>query len=161
MIIKEDKKKVKYVLLMNVALGIAGVAVLVLNYGNIGFFVLFVGLVGAFFCIKKMLFSDNFLRVDEDGFLIKSGKSEQKFNFKDIEKIGIKTIEEKKNIQVLNFTFKKNLNIEDRFNFLRFYNDKEATLPDIYEKSFYEIEKILKDKFSEFKNLSISNKSNL
>lgn len=150
MIIKEDKKKLKYILLMNVALSIAGVTVLVLDYGNTGFFVLFVGLVGAFFCIKKMLFSDNFLRVDEDGFLIKSGKKEQKFNFKDIEKIGIKTIDEKKNIQVLNFVFKKGFKLDDRFSFLRFYNDKEATLPNIYEKSFYEIEKILRDKFREF-----------
>lgn len=153
MIIKEDNKKVRNTLFMNIVLSIVGLVIFVLEYVNIAIFVFLVGLVGVFFCAKKMLFSNNFLRVDEDGFFIKNGKKEQKFNFKDIEKIGIKTIEKNKNIQVLNFVFKKNYKIEDKFSFLRFYNDKEATLPNIYEKSFYEIEKILRDKFREFDSL--------
>lgn len=150
MIIKEDKKRVRNALFLNIALSIIGICVFVCNYKKLAIFVVLVGIIGAFFCAKKMFFSNNFLRVDKDGFFIKNGKNEYKFYFNDLEKIGIKTIQEKKNIQVLNFIFKKNFKIENRFSFLRFYNDKEATLPDIYEKSFYKIEKILKDKFNDY-----------
>lgn len=150
MIIKEDKKRVKNALFLNITLSIIGICVFMYNYEKLAIFVILVGIVGVFFCAKKMFFSNNFLRVDKDGFLIKNGKKEHKFHFNDLEKIGIKTIQQKKNIQVLNFIFKKNFKIENRFSFLRFYNDKEATLPDIYEESFYKIEKILKDKFNDY-----------
>ncbi|CZE49920.1 hypothetical protein [Campylobacter geochelonis] len=154
MIIKENKKSAIFA-------GIAGVVLIILSiiavfegYGGSAVFGLFVGVISVLACVKKLL-SNNFLEILDDGFVIEKNKKMAKFNFKDIKKIDTKTMESKKNIQVLNIEFKKPYKGEDKFNFLRFYCDKEAVLPDIYEKSFYEITKILKDSLENQKSDSL------
>ena len=150
MIIKENKKSALYTLIGAVILIIAGVLGTINGDGGAYIFALIVGLACIGFCIAKLL-SKNYMEIFDDGFMIEHSKKQMRFDFKDIEDIGIKTFHSTKNVQVLNFKFKKDFSCEDRFNFVRFYSENEATLPNIYEKSFYEICGILRNKFIEFK----------
>ena len=150
MIIKENKKSALYTLIGAVILIIAGVLGTINGDGGAYIFALIVGLACIGFCIAKLL-SKNYMEIFDDGFMIEHSKKQMRFDFKDIEDIGIKTFHSTKNVQVLNFNFKKDFSCEDRFNFVRFYSENEATLPNIYEKSFYEICGILRNKFIEFK----------
>ncbi|MBQ9875694.1 MAG: hypothetical protein IJM31_01225 [Campylobacter sp.] len=150
MTIKENKKSALYTLIGAIILIVAGTLGTLNNEGGAYIFALIVGVACIGFCIAKLL-SKNYMEIYDDGFMIEHSKKQMKFNFKDIEDIGIRTFHTTKNVQVLNFKFKKNFSCEDRFNFVRFYSENEATLPNIYEKSFYEICGILRNKFIEFK----------
>ena len=75
------------------------------------------------------------------------GANSESFEYKDIANLGTKTFAAGKNkTELLNFVFKKTPQTQDRFNFLRFYSDTEATLPGSFEISIYELSKILREK---------------
>ena len=153
MIIKENKKSAIYTLVGALMLIVAGGLGTLNNEGGAYIFALIVGFACTGFCIAKVL-SKNYMEIYDDGFMVEKSKKQMKFDFNDIEDINIKTFNSTKAVQVLNFKFKKNFSCEDRFNFVRFYSENEATLPNIYEKSFYEICGILRNKFIEFKEKS-------
>lgn len=150
MLIKESKKQAKYTLISAIILIISGIFGMLNNYGGIYIFVLVVGLFSVWFCTIKLL-SKNYMEIFEDGFMIEHSKKQIKFYFKDIDNINIKTFNATRPVEVLNIKFKKGFSCEDRFNFLRFYSQNEATVPNIYEKTIYEICGILGNKFIEFK----------
>ena len=153
MIIKEEKKSTLYTLLGAFILIIAGAYGTLNNEGWAYIFALVVGFFSVWFCTLKLL-SKNYMEVFDDGFMIQHSKKQIKFSFNDIEDIDIKTFKSTKAVQVLNIKFKKGFSCEDRFNFVRFYSDYEATIPNIYEKTFYEICGILKNRFIELKENS-------
>ena len=100
----------------------------------------------AFFCALR-LGAKNYLQIGEDAFTIVRGANSESFEYKDIANLGTKTFAAGKNkTELLNFVFKKAPQAQDRFNFLRFYSDTEATLPGSFEISIYELSKILREK---------------
>ena len=146
MIVKENKKPV--------AMTLAGSAILALASGycyhaGFGGAVLFASVVAAFcafFCALR-LGAKNYLQIGEDAFTIVRGANSESFEYKDIANLGTKTFVAGRNkTELLNFVFKKAPQAQDRFNFLRFYSDTEATLPGSFEISIYELSKILREK---------------
>lgn len=149
MLIKENKKNALYSLFFAVILAVFGAWNFQAHKSGVSIFAFLVGVLCVIFCVKRLL-SKDYIEIFDDGFEICKDNQKLKFNFADIEKIGTKTIEPKKNIQILNFKFRHDFTPSENFKFLRFYGENEATLPHNYEKSFYEICKILKEKFEIF-----------
>ena len=116
------------------------------GFGGAALFASVVAAFCAFFCALR-LGAKNYLQIGEDAFTIVRGANSESFEYKDIANLGTKTFAAGRNkTELLNFVFKKTPQAQDRFNFLRFYSDTEATLPGSFEISIYELSKILREK---------------
>ena len=116
------------------------------GFGGAALFASVVAAFCAFFCALR-LGAKNYLQIGEDALTIVRGANSESFEYKDIANLGTKTFVAGRNkTELLNFVFKKAPQAQDRFNFLRFYSDTEATLPGSFEISIYELSKILREK---------------
>jgi len=145
---KENKKGAVSALFLAVALFCAGFAgYFYYALGGTGVFTMAVSVICAVFCAKK-IFQVSFLSIDNDGFLIQKGGKNAKFYFKDIDEIGIREIDAKRKISVLNVKFKKGgLDRELAYDLMQPIGDDDAVIYDKYELSKHEVFKILKQKF--------------
>lgn len=146
MIIKENKKPVAMTLAGSAILALASGYCYYAGFGGAALFASVVAAFCAFFCALR-LGAKNYLQIGEDAFTIVRGANSESFEYKDIANLGTKTFVAGRNkTELLNFVFKKMPQAQDRFNFLRFYSDTEATLPGSFEISIYELSKILREK---------------
>ena len=146
MIIKENKKPVAMTLAGSTILALASGYCYHAGFGSAALFASVVAAFCAFFCALR-LGAKNYLQIGEDAFTIVRGANSESFEYKDIANLGTKTFVAGRNkTELLNFVFKKTPQAQDRFNFLRFYSDTEATLPGSFEISIYELSKILREK---------------
>lgn len=148
MIVKENKKPVAITLAGSTILALASGYCYHAGFGGAALFASVVAAFCAFFCALR-LGAKNYLQIGEDAFTIVRGTNSESFEYKDIANLGTKTFVAGRNkTELLNFVFKKTPQAQDRFNFLRFYSDTEATLPGSFEISIYELSKILREKAS-------------
>ena len=146
MIIKENKKPVAMTLAGSTILALASGYCYHAGFGGAALFASVVAAFCAFFCALR-LGAKNYLQIGEDALTIVRGANSESFEYKDIANLGTKTFVAGRNkTELLNFVFKKTPQAQDRFNFLRFYSDTEATLPGSFEISIYELSKILREK---------------
>ena len=146
MIVKENKKPVAMTLAGSTILALASGYCYYAGFGGAALFASVVAAFCAFFCALR-LGAKNYLQIGEDAFTIVRGANSESFEYKDIANLGTKTFVAGRNkTELLNFVFKKAPQAQDRFNFLRFYSDTEATLPGSFEISIYELSKILREK---------------
>ena len=146
MIVKENKKPVAMTLAGSVILALASGYCYHAGFGGAALFASVVAAFCAFFCALR-LGAKNYLQIGEDALTIVRGANSESFEYKDIANLGTKTFVAGRNkTELLNFVFKKAPQAQDRFNFLRFYSDTEATLPGSFEISIYELSKILREK---------------
>ena len=146
MIVKENKKPVAMTLAGSTILALASGYCYHAGFGGAALFASVVAAFCAFFCTLR-LGAKNYLQIGEDAFTIVRGANSESFEYKDIANLGTKTFAAGRNkTELLNFVFKKTPQAQDRFNFLRFYSDTEATLPGSFEISIYELSKILREK---------------
>ena len=146
MIVKENKKPVAMTLAGSAILALASGYCYHAGFGGAALFASVVAAFCAFFCALR-LGAKNYLQIGEDAFTIVRGANSESFEYKDIANLGTKTFVAGRNkTELLNFVFKKIPQAQDRFNFLRFYSDTEATLPGSFEISIYELSKILREK---------------
>ena len=146
MIVKENKKPVAMTLAGSMILALASGYCYHAGFGGAALFASVVAAFCAFFCALR-LGAKNYLQIGEDAFTIVRGANSESFEYKDIANLGTKTFVAGRNkTELLNFVFKKTPQAQDRFNFLRFYSDTEATLPGSFEISIYELSKILREK---------------
>lgn len=146
MIVKENKKPVAMTLAGSTILALASGYCYHAGFGGAALFASVVAAFCAFFCALR-LGAKNYLQIGEDAFTIVRGANSESFEYKDIANLGTKTFVAGRNkTELLNFVFKKTPQAQDRFNFLRFYSDTEATLPGSFEISIYELSRILREK---------------
>ncbi len=146
MIVKENKKPVAMTLAGSTILALASGYYYHAGFGGAALFASVAAAFCAFFCALR-LGAKNYLQIGEDAFTIVRGANSESFEYKDIANLGTKTFVAGRNkTELLNFVFKKTPQAQDRFNFLRFYSDTEATLPGSFEISIYELSKILREK---------------
>ncbi|WP_298102914.1 hypothetical protein [uncultured Campylobacter sp.] len=146
MIVKENKKPVAMTLAGSAILALASGYCYHAGFGGAALFASVVAAFCAFFCALR-LGAKNYLQIGEDAFTIVRGANSESFEYKDIANLGTKTFVAGRNkTELLNFVFKKTPQAQDRFNFLRFYSDTEATLPGSFEISIYELSRILREK---------------
>ncbi len=146
MIVKENKKPVAMTLAGSAILALASGYCYHAGFGGAALFASVVAALCAFFCALR-LGAKNYLQIGEDALTIVRGANSESFEYKDIANLGTKTFVAGRNkTELLNFVFKKMPQAQDRFNFLRFYSDTEATLPGSFEISIYELSKILREK---------------
>ena len=146
MIVKENKKPVAMTLAGSAILALASGYCYHAGFGGAALVASVVAAFCAFFCALR-LGAKNYLQIGEDAFTIVRGANSESFEYKDIANLGTKTFAAGRNkTELLNFVFKKIPQAQDRFNFLRFYSDTEATLPGSFEISIYELSKILREK---------------
>ena len=146
MIVKENKKPVAMTLAGSTILALASGYCYHAGFGGAALFASVVAAFCAFFCALR-LGAKNYLQIGENALTIVRGANSESFEYKDIANLGIKTFVAGRNkTELLNFVFKKAPQAQDRFNFLRFYSDTEATLPGSFEISIYELSKILREK---------------
>lgn len=146
MIVKENKKPVAMTMAGSTILALASGYCYHAGFGGAALFASVVAAFCAFFCALR-LGAKNYLQIGEDAFTIVRGANSESFEYKDIANLGTKTFVAGRNkTELLNFVFKKMPQAQDRFNFLRFYSDTEATLPGSFEISIYELSKILREK---------------
>ena len=146
MIVKENKKPIAMTLAGSAILALASGYCYHAGFGGAALFASVVAAFCAFFCALR-LGAKNYLQIGEDALTIVRGANSESFEYKDIANLGTKTFVAGRNkTELLNFVFKKAPQAQDRFNFLRFYSDTEATLPGSFEISIYELSKILREK---------------
>nr|WP_315048060.1 hypothetical protein [uncultured Campylobacter sp.] len=146
MIVKGNKKPVAMTLAGSTILALASGYCYHAGFGGAALFASVVAAFCAFFCALR-LGAKNYLQIGEDAFTIVRGANSESFEYKDIANLGTKTFVAGRNkTELLNFVFKKTPQAQDRFNFLRFYSDTEATLPGSFEISIYELSRILREK---------------
>ncbi|WP_297988927.1 hypothetical protein [uncultured Campylobacter sp.] len=146
MIVKENKKPVAMTLAGSAILALASGYCYHAGFGGAALFASVVAAFCAFFCALR-LGAKNYLQIGEDALTIVRGANSESFEYKDIANLGTKTFVAGRNkTELLNFVFKKTPQAQDRFNFLRFYSDTEATLPGSFEISIYELSRILREK---------------
>ena len=146
MIVKENKKPVAMTLAGSTILALASGYCYHAGFGGAALFASVVAALCAFFCALR-LGAKNYLQIGEDAFTIVRGANSESFEYKDIANLGTKTFVAGRNkTELLNFVFKKTPQAQNRFNFLRFYSNTEATLPGSFEISIYELSKILREK---------------
>ena len=105
---KESKKDVFWALAFGLGLFIFSIiGYFYLALGTPSLFGVIIGALSAFFCIRKIL-QNNFLCIEDDGFIITKGSKSIKFYFKDIDEIAIKSFGDKKKVETLSVKFKKN-----------------------------------------------------
>ena len=145
---KENKKGAVSALFLAIVLFAAGCAgYFYYGVGGTGVFTMVVAVICAVFCVKK-IFQVSFLSFDDDGFLVHKGGKNAKFYFKDIEEIGVRMVDAKRKIDVLNVRFKRGrLDRDAADGIMQPIGDDDAVIYDKYELSKHEVFKILKQKF--------------
>jgi hypothetical protein len=152
-IIKESKKDLFLTLAFGVGLFIFSIfGYFYLALGTPSLLGIVVGALSAFFCIRKIL-QNNFLRIDDDGFIITKGSKSIKFYFKDIDEIAIRSFGDKKKVETLSVKFRKNrLDRDACFGLVQPIGDDMIIIFDKYELSKFTISKELRDRLSKFKD---------
>lgn len=152
MITKESKKDLFLTLAFGVGLFIFSIfGYFYLALGTASLFGIIIGALSAFFCVRK-IFQNNFLRIEDDGFIITKGSKSIKFYFKDIEEIAIKSFGDKKKVETLSIKFKKNrLDRDACFGLVQPLGDDLIIIFDKYELSKFTISKELRDRLNNFR----------
>lgn len=152
MITKESKKDLFLTLAFGVGLFIFSIfGYFYLALGTPSLLGIIVGALSAFFCIRKIL-QNNFLRIDDDGFIITKGSKSIKFYFKDIDEIAIRSFGDKKKVETLSVKFRKNrLDRDACFGLVQPIGDDMIIIFDKYELSKFTISKELRDRLGKFK----------
>ncbi|MBE9828238.1 molybdate transport repressor [Campylobacter concisus] len=152
MITKESKKDVFWALAFGLGLFIFSiVGYFYLALGTASLFGIIIGALSVFFCIRK-IFQNNFLRIEDDGFIITKGSKSIKFYFKDIDEIAIKSFGDKKKVETLSVKFKKNrLDRDACFGLVQPLGDDLIIIFDKYELSKFTISKELRDRLNNFR----------
>ena len=152
MITKESKKDLFLTLAFGAGLFIFSIfGYFYLALGTPSLLGIIVGALSAFFCIRKIL-QNNFLRIDNDGFIITKGSKSIKFYFKDIDEIAIRSFGDKKKVETLSVKFKKNrLDRDACFGLAQPIGDDMIIIFDKYELSKFTISKELRDRLGKFK----------
>ena len=152
MITKESKKDLFLTLAFGVGLFIFSIfGYFYLALGTASLFGIIIGALSAFFCVRK-IFQNNFLRIEDDGFIITKGSKSIKFYFKDIEEIAIKSFGDKKKVETLSVKFKKNrLDRDACFGLVQPLGDDLIIIFDKYELSKFTISKELRDRLNNFR----------
>ncbi|WP_103618900.1 molybdate transport repressor, partial [Campylobacter concisus] len=147
MITKESKKDVFWALAFGLGLFIFSiVGHFYLALGAVSLFGIIIGALSVFFCVRK-IFQNNFLRIEDDGFIITKGSKSIKFYFKDIDEIAIKSFGDKKKVETLSVKFKKNrLDRDACFGLVQPLGDDLIIIFDKYELSKFTISKELRDR---------------
>ena len=151
-ITKESKKDLFLTLAFGVGLFIFSIfGYFYLALGTPSLLGIIVGALSAFFCIRKIL-QNNFLRIDDDGFIITKGSKSIKFYFKDIDEIAIRSFGDKKKVENLSVKFRKNrLDRDACFGLVQPIGDDMIIIFDKYELSKFTISKELRDRLGKFK----------
>ena len=151
-ITKESKKDLFLTLAFGVGLFIFSIfGYFYLALGTASLFGIIIGALSAFFCIRKIL-QNNFLRIEDDGFIITKGSKSIKFYFKDIDEIAIKSFGDKKKVETLSVKFKKNrLDRDACFGLAQPLGDDLIIIFDKYELSKFTISKELRDRLNNFR----------
>ncbi len=151
-ITKESKKDLFLTLAFGVGLFIFSIfGYFYLALGTPSLLGIIVGALSAFFCIRKIL-QNNFLRIDDDGFIITKGSKSIKFYFKDIDEIAIRSFGDKKKVETLSVKFRKNrLDRDACFGLAQPIGDDMIIIFDKYELSKFTISKELRDRLGKFK----------
>jgi hypothetical protein len=151
-IIKESKKDLFLTLAFGVGLFIFSIfGYFYLALGTPSLLGIVVGALSAFFCIRKIL-QNNFLRIDDDGFIITKGSKSIKFYFKDIDEIAIRSFGDKKKVETLSVKFRKNrLDRDACFGLVQPIGDDMIIIFDKYELSKFTISKELRDRLNNFR----------
>ena len=151
-ITKESKKDLFLTLAFGVGLFIFSIfGYFYLALGTPSLLGIIVGALSAFFCIRKIL-QNNFLRIDDDGFIITKGSKSIKFYFKDIDEIAIRSFGDKKKVETLSVKFKKNrLDRDACFGLVQPLGDDLIIIFDKYELSKFTISKELRDRLNNFR----------
>ena len=152
MITKESKKDVFWALAFGVGLFIFSIfGYFYLALGTPSLLGIIVGALSAFFCIRKIL-QNNFLCIDDDGFIITKGSKSIKFYFKDIDEIAIRSFGDKKKVETLSVKFRKNrLDRDACFGLAQPIGDDMIIIFDKYELSKFTISKELRDRLNNFR----------
>ncbi|ORI09650.1 molybdate transport repressor [Campylobacter concisus] len=152
MITKESKKDVFWALAFGLGLFIFSIiGYFYLALGTPSLFGVIIGALSVFFCVRKIL-QNNFLRIEDDGFIITKGSKSIKFYFKDIDKIAIKSFGDKKKVETLSVKFKKNrLDRDACFGLVQPLGDDLIIIFDKYELSKFTISKELRDRLNNFR----------
>lgn len=152
MITKESKKDVFWALAFGLGLfAFSIVGYFYLALGTASLFGIIIGALSAFFCIRKIL-QNNFLRIEDDGFIITKGSKSIKFYFKDIDEIAIRSFGDKKKVETLSIKFKKNrLDRDACFGLVQPLGDDLIIIFDKYELSKFTISKELRDRLNNFR----------
>ena len=151
MITKESKKDVFWALAFGLGLFIFSIiGYFYLALGTASIFGVIIGALSVFFCVRK-IFQNNFLRIEDDGFIITKGSKSIKFYFKDIDEIAIKSFGDKKKVETLSVKFKKNrLDRDAYFGLVQPLGDDLIIIFDKYELSKFTISKELRDRLNNF-----------
>ena len=152
MITKESKKDVFWALVFGLGLFIFSIiGYFYLALGTASLFGVIIGALSVFFCVRK-IFQNNFLRIEDDGFIITKGSKSIKFYFKDIDEIAIKSFGDKKKVETLSVKFKKNrLDRDACFGLVQPLGDDLIIIFDKYEFSKFTISKELRDRLNNFR----------
>ena len=152
MITKESKKDVFWALAFGLGLFIFSiVGYFYISLGAASLFGVIIGALSVFFCVRKIL-QNNFLRIEDNGFIITKGSKSIKFYFKDIEEIAIKSFGDKKKVETLSVKFKKNrLDRDACFGLVQPLGDDLIIIFDKYELSKFTISKELRDRLNNFR----------
>lgn len=152
MITKESKKDVFWALAFGLGLFIFSIiGYFYLDLGTVSLFGVIIGALSVFFCVRK-IFQNNFLRIEDDGFIITKGPKSIKFYFKDIDEIAIKSFGDKKKVETLSVKFKKNrLDRDACFGLVQPLGDDLIIIFDKYELSKFTISKELRDRLNNFR----------
>ena len=152
MITKESKKDVFWALAFGLGLFIFSIiGYFYLALGTASLFGVIIGALSVFFCVRKIL-QNNFLRIEDDGFIITKGSKSIKFYFKDIDEIAIKSFGDKKKVETLSVKFKKNrLDRDACFGLVQPLGDDLIIIFDKYELSKFTISKELRDRINNFR----------
>ena len=152
MITKESKKDVFWALAFGLGLfAFSIVGYFYLALGTASLFGIIIGALSVFFCVRKIL-QNNFLRIEDDGFIITKGSKSIKFYFKDIDEIAIKSFGDKKKVETLSVKFKKNrLDRDACFGLVQPLGDDLIIIFDKYELSKFTISKELRDRLNNFR----------
>ncbi|MGF7440712.1 molybdate transport repressor [Campylobacter concisus] len=152
MITKESKKDVFWALAFGLGLfAFSIVGYFYLALGTASLFGIIIGALSVFFCVRK-IFQNNFLRIEDDGFIINKGSKSIKFYFKDIDEIAIKSFGDKKKVETLSVKFKKNrLDRDACFGLVQPLGDDLIIIFDKYELSKFTISKELRDRLNNFR----------
>ncbi|WP_103651257.1 molybdate transport repressor, partial [Campylobacter concisus] len=122
-----------------------------ISLGTASLFGIIIGALSVFFCVRKIL-QNNFLRIDDDGFIIAKGSKSIKFYFKDIDEIAIRSFGDKKKVETLSVKFKKNrLDRDACFGLVQPLGDDLIIIFDKYELSKFTISKELRDRLNNFR----------
>ena len=147
--ILENKTRAKNALFAAAGLMIAGAWAKFSLQSAAGVFAVAVGAISALFCVKK-LFSDGFLEISGDGWIIRKGGKEVKFSFEEASEFALKTIEPKSGVKILIVKFKA-LDKDKITGLMQPVSDDEAAFFNSYEKSIEEIKNALNENFRAFK----------